>query len=330
MSIRLGLIGVGRWGKRYIQTLRDIKDARLTHLCTRHPENAGLVGHPVEVTNDWRAMCRAPGLDGVIIATPPSTHPEILHACFDAKLPALVEKPLCLSLDEARKLQQYAKESGSLVLVDHTHVFHPAFEAIRKQFQDPRAIHLIHSEGEAYGPFRTNDASVLWDWAPHDVALCLELLGKMPVSVVCLGTATRESRPLDSGLLVLKLEFENDTVAWINIGHLSTQKRRRFSIFADERVVVFDDQAQDKLVEHSNSWHQRFEAAHGGLNEGRAIPFAPGLPLTRVVTEFVQGISGHPSARFGVKLAVDVIRVIDAAQVSLQESSRRVDLSQPS
>ena len=135
--------------------IAHLPEVRLTALATRVPENAARVGSDVEVTGDWRALCGSERVDGVIIATPPSTHPAMLRACLAAGKPALVEKPVALGLAETLALEREVSASGVPVLVDHTLLFHPGFEALRARCPDPRAIRFVHSESRAWGPFRT-------------------------------------------------------------------------------------------------------------------------------------------------------------------------------
>ena len=92
--LRFGLIGAGRWGQVYLNNISaEPSRFRLTHLATRYPERATLLPYPITVTPNWRDLLKA-DLDGVIIATPPSVHAEMLEACIAAGKAALVEKPL--------------------------------------------------------------------------------------------------------------------------------------------------------------------------------------------------------------------------------------------
>ena len=129
---RLGLIGVGRWGKVYLRTLASLSDrCRLSGLCTSNPENADGLGPSVTVTPDWRALVQS-DCDAVIIATPPATHAQIVEACLEAGKPCLVEKPLCLDVATAERLHRRVQASGVPVLVDHTQLFSPAYQALRE------------------------------------------------------------------------------------------------------------------------------------------------------------------------------------------------------
>ncbi|MEE1569456.1 MAG: Gfo/Idh/MocA family oxidoreductase, partial [Alphaproteobacteria bacterium] len=125
--MRLGLIGAGRWGRVYMNTLDHMADVTLNALASSNPQSRDLVGENVDLHEDWRDFINAGGVDGVIVATPPAAHGEIVRAALEAGLPVLVEKPLTLDVDEAKALRDLAERTDGLVMVDHIHLFSPAF-----------------------------------------------------------------------------------------------------------------------------------------------------------------------------------------------------------
>lgn len=322
MSVRLGLIGAGRWGKRYIQTIEQLSDISIAYLCTSKPENAKLFLKPVKVVSDWKSLVSALDVDGVIISTPAHTHAEMVHACLEAKKPVMVEKPLCVTLAEALEIEKHAKSSGVPVLVDHTQIFQPAHEKLLQEFSDPSQIRFLSFEGQAYGPFRKNDISVLWDWAPHDVGVCLDLMKRLPSTVSCFGASTCDHDPLRSEVITLKLVFPGGTLAWIKVGRLSVEKIRKYTIFGKDQAFLFDDLAPNKLMRFEVHWENRWNESQPIFPQGEPVKIPTELPLSRAVKQFAKGIRGTPSSVFGVDLAVKVTRVLDAADRSLKNHSQ--------
>jgi len=122
IAVKLGLIGLGRWGRNCMATMRTIPGLRLARAADPDPSTHTWVNGG-EVALDWRDLLEAGDLDGIIVATPPRHHVEIARAAVEAGLPVLVEKPLALSSGEAAGLLALAEELGGFVLVDHIHLF---------------------------------------------------------------------------------------------------------------------------------------------------------------------------------------------------------------
>ena len=105
-AARLGLVGVGRWGRVLLGNILDHPDTELTWVASRNPATRGLVGpHAggVTIVEDWRTFPDA-HRDGLVIATPSPLHAEMARAAIEAGVPVFVEKPLSLNPIEARDI----------------------------------------------------------------------------------------------------------------------------------------------------------------------------------------------------------------------------------
>jgi len=317
-TFNFGLLGVGRWGERYISTINELAGIQIRQLYTSKPDKARLVGNPVEVFADWRDVIHSSGCDAVIVSTPPHTHGEILRECLAANKPALVEKPLCLSADEALALHEEAERRGTPVLVGHTQLFNPAYGMLRDRAGARRDIRFIVSQGAGFGPFR-KDTPPLWDWCPHDVAFCLDLLGDIPANIEALGASATPDRKSRQEMLALRLDFSGGTVAWILAGCLSTERTRSLSVFFSDSVLCLrEDETGSSLVSYDVPVDERDQLpATFRLSAGKSVAVSPEKPLTREVQYFVQGLRGGDTRRFGTQLAVDVVRTLEQAQKAL-------------
>jgi len=76
-------------------------------------------------------------LDGVVIATPPASHQQIILDCLDAGIKhILCEKPLTLTGDEACTVTVAAKKAGATLLEGFMYRHHPQIQ---------RSLEIIHS-----------------------------------------------------------------------------------------------------------------------------------------------------------------------------------------
>ena len=92
-KIKLGLIGVGKWGVNYIKTVKEIDYIDLNYVTSNKNISKNLLNNDCKVENDWKKIVSSKKIDGIIIATPPHTHYEILMECINLKIPVLIEKP---------------------------------------------------------------------------------------------------------------------------------------------------------------------------------------------------------------------------------------------
>src|SRR4051812_28252698 len=201
--VRLGLVGVGRWGRNYVRTIAGIDGAQLAAVASRNPDTAALVPPDCRVVNDWHALVAANDIDAIIVATPPATHAVIVVAALLAAKPTLVEKPLAQSRTDAQLIRSALGDDFAIVMVDHIHLFHPAFRALQREAAALGPIRSINSAAGNLGPYRS-DVPALWDWAPHDLAMLLTLV---PGPAIPVRAVRLDAQPVN-GLMAERIAVE--------------------------------------------------------------------------------------------------------------------------
>lgn len=309
-ALRLGLVGAGAWGRNYVLALKRLDGARLAAVASRNPETAGLVGPECLVQVDWQRLLDET-LDGVIVATPPSTHLPIAERFVESGTAVLIEKPLCFDPAAALRFRDAVTQRGGFAMVNHIHLFSPAFQLLKRLSPSLGRITGIVSAGGRQGPFRL-DTPALWDWGPHDVAMALDLMGGEPLSVS--GRRTLR-RPAEGGGYAenfeLELEFGEGVQARITIGN-ALSPVRRIEVVHERGTLVYDDLAAPKLAvvgadAASVAQVQREIAACG--------PFRS--PLDCVLESFCEAIRAGSSDLQHLDLAVGVVRVLDQVNQTL-------------
>jgi predicted dehydrogenase len=305
--IKLGLIGAGRWGRNYIKTIAGIEGVQLSRLASRNPESATLVGDDCVISPDWHDLLDAGDLHGLIVAAPPALHAAMATAAISVGVPVLVEKPLTVDAAEARNLLAQARAKRSLVMVDHTHLFHPAFEGLCRKSLELGAVQRIYGHAGNHGPYR-RDVNVLWDWGPHDVAMCIALTRRVPtvVDAVC-------NKQLSGGESVrLHLVWPDGVRANLELSNV-VGPRRQFMVFCEGGGIVYDDLARDKLVIHQPLTKNKFP--HGS---GTPVRVSSELPLTRAVNKFLSAIVSEQFADDSLNLGVSVVEVLASCAALIQ------------
>lgn len=314
-DIRLGLLGAGRWGQRYIATIQNVDSVSLSAVFSRNPATQGLVPPGCVIESDWEKLAHAGNLDGIIVATPPATHCDIVCAALKAGVPVLVEKPLALSSEEAAKIAETSRATRRAVMVDHTHLFGPAFRALKAQVAAMGPIRSIEAEAGNNGPVRP-DTTMLLDWAPHDIAMCLDLLGNQAAMKYVLRHASPGDPAGHADDIEFGLEFPSNATARIRVSNIRKDKCRWFRVNCERGWAIYDDLAALKL-----------RTGEAGDDVGRSVFLAPDMPLSVVVAEFAQlcrsGASSHPSLMQGVAC----VRLIEEIAAAVPDAAMPSDLS---
>ncbi len=301
-KVRFALVGKGSWGKNYIRTVAQISECELPSQNIK--------------STDYRDLFHYHDIDGVIIATPPQTHYKIAKDFLERGFNVLIEKPLATSYQDALRLKEIVdKEKGRIVaMVGHIYLYHPAFIAMEKFVKAIGKIHYIASQGMDYGPIR-QDVSTLWDWAPHDIAMCLSLLGKTPISVSAWGISALRPKGVLYDMCSLRLQFADNIQAFIDIGWLSPVKKRNMIVVGQKSALLFDDVAKRKLT--------HIECL-GEENKISYPPYQSFLPLTLEIFEFIDCIKSGRKPKTDLNEGVLTIKIIEAAEKSIQRSGETV------
>jgi len=291
--LRVGVIGIGAWGKVCLRAIANLDTLmRLSAVASSNPTTANLVQCPV--FSNWRDLLNSGTCDGVIVTTPPESHAEITLAALGQGLPVLLEKPMALCPAEARAMRAVALRTGIPLMVDHIHLFSPAFRMLRSMATRLGPVLSIRGMAGKPGACRP-ERPVLWDWGVHDVVMTLAIMGAVPIHV----DATVQARPIFSDGLgeVVQLELAYDTAsATLCFGTLE-RRTRWFEVRCQGGVLVYDDTQAEKLV-----------------LDGHAVELSPTLPLDVALTDFVQAVRLKQLDREGLDFAVDSVEILHEAQ----------------
>src|SRR5438045_325816 len=130
----IGIIGCGYWGVKHARVLSELQTARLYTVVDMDQDKVKAVTgkyEDVKGSNNPKELLNDPEIDGVIIATPASTHYRLALEALNAGKHVLVEKPLSIFPQEAQRLIDCASERHLTLMVGHTFEYHPAVEVLR-------------------------------------------------------------------------------------------------------------------------------------------------------------------------------------------------------
>ena len=153
--VRLGLIGMGRHGSRYIRHIGELPEMKLAALCRRTEGAVQAAGPAIPCYTDYRQLIDDPSVDAVIVVTPPSLNRDICLAAVQSKKPVLIEKPLATNAEDAALMVRAARDAGVMLMTAQTLRFDQAIldcMTHRHEIGWPRYLNLTLRMEPAAGP----------------------------------------------------------------------------------------------------------------------------------------------------------------------------------
>ena len=331
--IRIGVVGYGHWGPHLARNLALARGAELAMVCDHSPLRlaAARRAHPaVPCTADAAALLADPHIDAVVLATPVATHFPLAMAALRAGKHVLIEKPMTARADDARVLIDESERRRLVLMVDHTFVFSPAVRALR-ELVTTGAI----GEPSYYDSARLNtglirrDLNVLWDLAVHDLAILDHVVPLTPSGVIATGVAPARGETERVAQLTVIYPVAFAFVAHVQASWLAPVKTRRVLLGGSRALVAYDDlEPLEKVRVHDCE----FAVAEGteDLSYRVAAAWAPALsptePLRAVVEHFAECIAGDGRPITDGAAGLRVVRLLEAAAMSLRAGGRVVAL----
>jgi predicted dehydrogenase len=145
-----------------------------------------------------------------------------------------VEKPICSTLQQAKRLTSLAKENNCMGQVGHVERYNPAVLALRQQVLNPMFIE-VHRLA-SFNP-RGTDVSVILDLMIHDLDLVLHWVKSPLKSIYASGVSVISSTP---DIANVRLEFKNGCVANLTASRISMKQMRKVRLFQPSAYISID------------------------------------------------------------------------------------------
>ena len=318
-GINLAVVGVGYWGKNLVRNFHEL--GVLAALCDSDAllEEAFKNQYQgVKFYREFQQVLSDASIRAVALATPAVTHYELAKAALEAGKDVLVEKPLAIDVKHGEELVKIAEAKGRILMVGHILRYHPAVLKLQQMIQDGSLgkINYLYSNRLNIGKIRTEE-NILWSFAPHDISVMLSLLNEMPAQVSCKGGAYLNQDVPD--VTLSHFEFPSGVRAHIFVSWLHPIKEQKLVVVGSEKMAVFDDTAEHKLVlyPHKVEWKNRVPTAVKA--NGQAVELDNREPLRAECQHFLDCVATRISPVSDGAEGLRVLRILDACQRSLHQ-----------
>ncbi|MFB7638929.1 Gfo/Idh/MocA family protein [Peribacillus butanolivorans] len=218
-EVRIGMIGYQFMGKAHSHAYRDIPfffktNAKpvLKAISGRNEEALKEAAEDMgweSYETDWRKLIERDDIDVIDIVTPNHTHAEIAIAAAEAGKHIITEKPLALTLEEAKRMHEAVKKYDVIHMICHNYRFVPAIQFVKKLIEDGRLGKIYHFRANYLQDFimdpefpliwrlkkEISGSGSLGDIGAHSIDLARFLVGEIKEVVGATETFIKE-RPL--------------------------------------------------------------------------------------------------------------------------------------
>jgi len=153
--LRIGMVGAGHIAQTHTTCLAKIPDVCVAGTFDSIPEKAEAMAkkHEASAYKDLDSMLAE--VDAVYICTPPKFHREAAVRATEAGVHVFCEKPLTVSLEDARAVEKAAKRANTIFMVGFNFRFSPALMRLKELVESGKL-------GDIYSFW-----SVRILWSPH-------------------------------------------------------------------------------------------------------------------------------------------------------------------
>ena len=333
-DVSLAVVGVGYWGPNLVRCAFD-NGCTVKAICDPDRDALSKVTRrfpAVEAVQDFDLLVADDEIDAVLIATPVSTHYDLVKRCLLAGKHVMVEKPLAATGEQSRELIETAGEQELVLRPGHTFIYSPPVNKVKQLIDggDLGQIYFGTSSRVNLG-IHQSDVSVVRDLAPHDFSILLHWLGR-PEFVRAIGRASIIPDNLD--VAFIDIGYPDGILFHIELSWLAPTKLRRTVLVGADRMVVYEDTSSEQVrifdrgVE-SLPDHQTFGEFQLSYRSGDVLtPRIPAdEPLRLEIQDFVEAIDDGHEPMSNANLGHNVVLMIEAAEVSLEYNSAPVPLS---
>lgn len=336
--IRLALAGCGHWGSNYLRILQFMEGAEIVAACD--PEEAPLKRiakqYPsLKIVKEFSSLLKDSEIDALLIATPASTHYQLVKESLKAHKHVLVEKPLALSIREAQELVDEADRSKRILMVGHTFLYNPAVRKMKEYIEKGvlGKIYYLQAIRTHLGLIR-NDVSSVWDLAPHDVSIFSYLLDRAPKKVSAVGVSHLKQNFED--VAFVNLFYDTNILGNIHISWVDSNKLRQVAVIGSKARILFDDLnplERLRIFEKGVSIDKPYDTFGEFqllLRDGDIISpkVEPEEPLRNVCLDFIRSIQTGKKPLADGRNGLEVVRTMCAIHQSIEEEGAPVTVSQ--
>ncbi|MEM9212939.1 MAG: Gfo/Idh/MocA family oxidoreductase [Cyanobacteria bacterium P01_F01_bin.150] len=347
----IAVVGAGRWGNHLVRNFLNHPNAGLLAVVDLHGNRLQSLGQRYQLAstqlvdaNQWDTLLNREDIEAVAIATPASTHYELIKSALRHGKHVFVEKPITVDAKDAIELCELAHAMNRQLIVDHTYLFNAAVDAGQQWIKQRKLgpLRYGYATRTHLGPIR-QDVDALWDLAIHDISIFSHWLQEFPCHVQANGKIwlqpIRKNHHANicnpmlfprglSDQVWVTLRYPSGIEVCIHLCWANPDKQRRLCLVGDQGTLIFDElhpqplRAQPGLLQRD---HYSFTPQ---TSEPISIPIEASEPLYSACDHFLKCVNNNqPSHISSGRLGAKFVETLQAITESLNQGGTPVFLN---
>jgi predicted dehydrogenase len=233
-TVRLGIVGLGWFGGVLTESARATGLADVVSCFARSDGSRRTFAdaHGCRPAPSLDALLADPEIEGVLIVTPHSTHAQLVEEVASAGKHVFVEKPLALTVADARRAIDATDRASVTLQVGHNRRRQPANRRIKAMIEAGELGTVMQLEGVHTAPGALSPDIVAWRTDPdespaggmtalgiHEVDTFAYLAGRL-TRVAAFSTRVAGLTDLDESTTVM-IEFESGALGYLGTSYFA-------------------------------------------------------------------------------------------------------------
>ncbi len=300
-TLQFGIIGLGHFGKHYVRLLQEIPGVNLVKTSNTSVETD-------EIINNREINC-------VVIASPPSTHCELIIKALRAGKHVLVEKPMVLGVAEAKKVKKELDKNKNLIfMVGFQYVYNDHIRYIKEHIDELGKVGYMMGANFYCGPLRA-DVGSFADAGVHDLAVLEYLFSPGKIAKV-VGVSRSFTGSTKDDFTTATVIFKKGLTVNILTSWYWPEKVRKVVMVGDKGMVLFNDRGEEKLKWVKNTY-PALDREHaslflpGVIDESSVVSVNANEPLKNELQHFIECVNTSKQPLTGIEFGTKVTEMME-------------------
>ena len=282
--MNIGILGVGSFGEKHIQVLKNIKEFNLIGFFDPKQIRAKEIEKKFTISSYQNIAELITKCDALDIVSNTATHFELLKSGIQNNKHIFIEKPICSDKHEIEKILKLTKNYNKVIQVGHIERYNPV---IKSELEERKKINSIITQRTGLINNRNKNTSITLDLMIHDIDLVVTMM-KCDIHKI---EASGEKK--ENGLynhVVCTLHFKNGKKAKLTSSRgKKNNTERTWQINCSKQTIHIDMLSREKITTNNNKKIiEKFQTSN---------------PLKAELIDFYNNITDKKKPKIGTKEA---------------------------